>query len=400
MTEVTTQPIPKKLSKVSHVAYFLGCDPEFFFKVDKKIVGAELFIPKEGLLNTVKSVNDRCVLQGSKTKFIIDGVQVELNPRPNTCRANLANEIAAAFKCLKQELAKKNQAIEVDFTQSVKITKKELDKLDANNQKFGCMPSKNSYIADELETKITAVDPLKYRNRSAGGHIHIGTSSFPSFKKKLEEAPDEIVQMLDIIVGNTCVLVDRDKGNKIRRKLYGRAGEYRLPPHGLEYRTLSNFWLTHYYLMSLAFGLTRFAINLATHSTKGKENIEAFKSKVDMKDIQKAINNNSFTLAYKNFKAIEPLLLETLPDYGDSVGLSTNLMKEFHYFVGTVKKNGLTHWFKEDPMTSWTNLPECHPIGFHNFLNTDVRKALDKHNKELVTVKAPVPVPTQEPIPF
>src|SRR5690606_27144266 len=113
------------------------------------------------------------------SKIIVDGVQAELNPRPNTCRANLANEIGACFRSLKEELDKKGKGVKVDFSQSINISKTELSKLDEKNQKFGCSPSLNSY--KDTGAKLTEVDPTTYRSRSAGGHIHIG-NELPSVK--------------------------------------------------------------------------------------------------------------------------------------------------------------------------------------------------------------------------
>ena len=81
-------------------------------------------------------------------------------------------------------------------------------------------------------------------------------------QKALHEDPLLAVKILDIVVGNTCVIMDRAPSQVERRKVYGRAGEYRLPAHGIEYRTLSNFWLRSYQLTHLVFSLARFAINI------------------------------------------------------------------------------------------------------------------------------------------
>lgn len=360
------------LPKIYCYSHTMGCDPEFFFKVNHKIVGAELYLPKEGLKKTTHGIASWHPPE-TKPVLIIDGVQAELNPRPNTCRGNLGNEIAACFKTLRDELNKRTEKVEVDFSQSIKIDKKELARLDEKNQKFGCMPSKNSY--NESGAKLAAVDATKYRNRSAGGHIHIGADT-PEFKEMLKTNPEDIVMMLDIICGNICVLIDRDKGNVTRRKLYGRAGEYRLPVHGLEYRTLSNFWLQSSQLMSLVFGLTRLAVNLATHRTHGKEYIKAFKERVSSYDVQRAINSNNYTLAYRNWKAIKPLLKEVLAPNNDHVALDSLNLDLFEYFFKSVRKDGLKSWFPQDPMTHWTSIGDAHHHGFHTFLNFTVRSKM------------------------
>lgn len=370
------------LPPVNHFKPYLGCDPEFFFKVDGKVVGSELVIPKDGLrpLDTERgaiagrSVGDSTAGQ-TVTKFIIDGVQAELNPRPNTCRANLANEIAACFRMLKKRLDAEGKGVKCDFSPAIVIDPAELKKLDEANQKFGCTPSLNAH--GDTSVNFEKIDPLTNMNRSAGGHIHIGAQAHPQILKKVKEAPHELVNMLDIIVGNTCVLIDRDPSNIERRKMYGRAGEYRLPAHGLEYRTLSNFWLRHYNLMSMVFGLVRLAVELSCDQTNGKVFYETFMQAVDIKEVQQAINENDFDLAYKNFKAIEHLIIEVVGSRGAQYAFDKNTAREFNYFVNTCQDKGLDHWFKDDPLEHWTTLPECHADGSYNFLERKVRNELN-----------------------
>jgi len=377
-------PLVNKVLKLPAVAHFnppLGCDPEFFFKLDGVVIGAEKVFEKNGLRNTVPSVNDLCVVQGTESKFIIDGVQAELNPRPNTCRANLANEISACFKTLKKELEKQGKGVSVDLSRSITLTEQELSSLDKENQKLGCMPSKSVYA--NAGVKLAEVDGTKHLQRSAGGHIHIGVESHNvGLKEMVAKDPDKVVQMLDLICGNTCVLIDRDEGNKERRKLYGRAGEYRLPKHGLEYRTLSNFWLESYHLMSFAFGTARLAIELVADKANNQKFIEAFLGSVNQVDVQKAINENDFDLALQNYKKIEPLIGQVTGQCPtEHFALNKSTLPAFEYFVHSAKEKGLKHYFKQDPITHWTTLPECHADGFHYFLTRTVQPEMQKVGK-------------------
>jgi hypothetical protein len=210
--------------------------------------------------------------------------------------------------------------------------------------------------------------------------------------KAIKERPDDMVKMLDIICGNTCVLIDRDEGNKIRRKLYGRAGEYRLPKHGLEYRTLSNFWLEAYPLMSFAFGMARLAVQLMSHEPeKVDAYFKAFTEAVDMADIEKAINENDFDLAYSNFKKIEPLLLQVCA-VQDHCPINRGNMAQFHYFVNRVKTLGIKHYFPQDPITHWTaQAPTLLPstrIGFHDFMRIVVDAEMQAEKKKKAEEKA------------
>ena len=95
-------------------------------------------------------------------------------------------------------------------------------------RKFGCRPDQNAWTGcKNLPPKgdITL--------RSAGGHIHLGVDVDRS------EVTD-IVKCLDLVLGFPSVLWDRDTR---RKELYGKAGAFRFKRYGLEYRSLSNFWL-------------------------------------------------------------------------------------------------------------------------------------------------------------
>jgi len=117
----------------------MGCDPEFFFTDGRgKVVGSEKVLPKRGI-----NVDDGWGYEVGKV--IIDGVQAELNPPPNTCRALLGNDIHYCFRNLARRLKKEGMNLGVDFKPLVKITQKELDSLSEASKRFGCAPSTNIY---------------------------------------------------------------------------------------------------------------------------------------------------------------------------------------------------------------------------------------------------------------
>ena len=337
-----------------------GCDPEFFFKNDKGIVGAEKVFPKDGLTVGINN-----------SKFIIDGVQAELNPAPSTCRQLLANEISRCFAGLDEVM--KTKGVVADFSQTVEVDKENFDNLSDDSKKFGCSASKNIYKSPS-KSKIK-VDPMVYRKRSAGGHIHLGRTS--DITSEVLDNPKKIVPILDILLGNTCVLIDRDIGNIERRKNYGRAGEHRTPKHGLEYRTLSNFWLKNYKLMSFVFGMARFAVAVVVNK-KDKEFLKAVK----MKDIEKAINKNDFKLAYENFLKIEPIISEIAEEverFGYSVPLTVSTMQYFKHFIN----KGMDYWFKETPLEHWNKHTKTLNLtdGWETFLATTVKQDFEQENK-------------------
>jgi hypothetical protein len=122
---------------------------------------------------------------------------------------------------------------------------------------LGCKPSMNAYGTDAIKVK----DPATFPWRFAGGHMHFG------FKKRPDTV--KVVHILDEILGLWSVGAATNLfTNTRRRKYYGLAGEYRTPRYGknswgIEYRTLSNFWLCDPRIAKAALEVATLAINLA-----------------------------------------------------------------------------------------------------------------------------------------
>lgn len=373
----------------------IGSDAEFFFKKDGEIIGSELVIPFEGL--TTKAPTD------TSPMFIVrDGVQAELHTIPRRCRAFAGNDMKALMLKLKEHL-KKHPSVSACFDQVVEIKQYNLDILSEESKSFGCMPSYNIYATTPDKIIPITQNPQTYLFRAGGGHIHLGRPSTDDSYNKERYAvdnPELLVPLLDLIVGNTLVLIDRNPLIKERRKAYGRAGEYRTPKHGLEYRVPSNFWLRDYKLMSFVFGLCRYAISIVetdmrysdmfrlkqtrsvwdnekqTYVSEPHEETNFSKkilSLVPQEDIIKAINDNDFDLAKQNFDKIKDYLTKITRDYADyPLGhLKTEL---FEFFVD----KGLDYWFGTDVLNNWENTKEGHGEGWENFL---IRKVLPEYEE-------------------
>lgn len=322
---------------------YLGCDPEFFFspKDGDGIIGSEKILPQGGLYT-------------SGGKVVVDGVQAELNPAATYCRQILKNNIAYCFQSLATQ-ASSNKA-KLNFSTTVKMKKEELDVLSDSSKVFGCAPSKNIKGDSKIE-----VNPSTYLYRSAGGHIHLGdiryyaegnSLSKPAFPKihTALNSPELLVPVLDRILGNTCVLIDRDPGNKERRKVYGKAGEFRTPKHGLEYRTLSNFWLRSYPVMSLVFSLARYSVHIVAQSTKENNFAQQVIDSVPNEEVENAINGNRPKLARDNYGRIAKAVQNFTPEDHQYNIFTRRNIPVFKHFAN--KK--LSKWFPLDPLKYWT----------------------------------------------
>jgi hypothetical protein len=125
--------------------------------------------------------------------------------------------------------------------------------------------------------------------RSAGGHISVGWNN-PTQEQQLD-----MVKAMDATVGLESVLLDFDTE---RKKLYGKAGCFRFREYGIEYRSLSNFWIKTNESLQWSWNTTMKAINLV-NSNK----IEEVKELGDY--IVEAINTNNKELAQELLNKIE-----------------------------------------------------------------------------------------------
>ena len=283
----------------------LGADPEIFV-VNKKdeIVSASTIIEKEQ-----KNVEGTGGVAN-------DGMQIELHPLPSQCRETLISNL---YDCIKEaDLLAHAKGFKLTDSFTKDVSQEILSSLAPEVQALGCEPDYSAYGG---KIKILNIDGSKHFKRYCGGHIHlgifqVGVETEVNYKTRVKESyhdnADYMTKMFDYLVGNTLVLLDHDESNVERRKVYGQAGSYRRQTHGIEYRTLSNFWLRHTSLVSLTFLLARIAARYTPPIVDDALEVDPLKTLTNLvneKDIENAINNNDYVLAEKNFKKIFSFLI-------------------------------------------------------------------------------------------
>lgn len=215
----------------------LGADPELFVNAgDGSVMSAFDFLPPK---------TDPAKTDDGNGAYD-DGIQSEFCVTPST---NI-DEVTASVRCgLKKvlEMAKaKDSEAELSTQTVVDMDLNYLAALPVHLSQFGCMPSINAWDLSGIKEEGYLV-PYRF----AGGHIHFGLPPQPP------EMIEKIVKALDFILGVTCVSWFESFDNPVRRQYYGLCGEFRLPPHGIEYRTLSNVWIYDKKLASKVLDLAR-----------------------------------------------------------------------------------------------------------------------------------------------
>jgi hypothetical protein len=442
---------------------YIGADIEMF--VSKKaikhyrVVGATSIIRKDS--KTIKK----------------DGILLEINPTPETCRDEVKESIKRITKSLKTFEVKHKVKIVLDDIHT--LNKSVFKKIAKEDKKLGCLPDINAYT-----NKINRI-PTEYQDisiRSCGGHLHFGTTCIRTDQKGKSEKsrvhypcidlfgegtiktnryiqkinstesiihkfeynqlnihkiplnrwlnftandlialgihydirsnpaknwttdsiketckvkyksdewgillalrkPLQTIKFIDLFTAIPSVLLDPGESGKARRELYGKAGAFRYTPYGLEYRTLSNYWMADIALFSLVTGLSRFAINLsgAVLMRDKASNIMLLKAgrqvfrwlnkETNLSKLQQAINENNFILAKEIYdEIIVPVMSDYYWDDEKHIPLTTkpqrntfeDICKNKNGYKDTFKKETFINNWLSNSNNGWWSYSEQH----------------------------------------
>jgi hypothetical protein len=277
----------------------IGSDMEVFAK--RKDTGEHVAIC--GLIGGTKE--DPLQLEGMAEGFMIqeDNVALEFNIPPAMYREYFVEYMRIARNRITDILDKFN--FEMSVEASVSFDTKELTH--PNALVFGCEPDYNAWSKTE-NIKPRCNDPTL---RTAGGHIHVGTSC-----DMLEG-----VKNMDLYLGVPSVLIDDKPSSIARRALYGKAGAMRPKPYGFEYRVLSNFWMFDDTLVDWVYRQTYLACSKTTKSLTDKEG----------KYISECINTGNKTVAEKICKDFG-IKLPKKGDYKEPKELKINKLSHAKYY--------------------------------------------------------------------
>lgn len=207
----------------------IGADPELFLTDN-----SGKFISSIGRFGGTKIKPRK--LGSIKGMFVQeDNVAVEFNIAPSQDSKTFVESIHAALALIEAEA--KHMQLNLAIVASATFDKDQLDNPKA--KEFGCDEDMNVWTLRINPRPKAANKDL----RSSGGHIHVAYQ-----KDRIG-----IGRAMDLFAGVPSIMFDLDRD---RRQLYGQAGCIRQKDYGIEYRTLSNFWLKSKELTELIFNQT------------------------------------------------------------------------------------------------------------------------------------------------
>jgi len=223
-------------------SFKVGSDPEIFIEDENgKCIPAFNFLGSKTDKKNLYNYGE------NKCNIYWDGFQAEFETAAANCLEQHSASVQQAMIQLEKLAKGYNKKAKLSTKTVMRIDQDVLEAAKIEHVSLGCMPSFNVY---GMSGEVVA-DPRMLPIRPAGGHIHFGIG------KSNHEQVKDMVKALDAILGVCCVSLFQKYDDPVRRQYYGLAGEYRLPPHGLEYRTLSNAWLVHPVIMNFVFDFAR-----------------------------------------------------------------------------------------------------------------------------------------------
>lgn len=232
----------------------IGADPELFLiNKNGKLISSVGLIG--GNKHSPISIGNGCALQE-------DNVSVEFNIPACKSKLEFKNSILFSISKIEDKIKQYN----LSLAKEVASSDFDKDQLNTREAKiFGCEPDYNAWT----ET----INPRPKSNsaslRSCGGHIHVGVDHLDKL---------QLVKAMDLFLGVPSVIMDKDTK---RRQLYGKAGAFRPKEYGVEYRTLSNFWIWKEQFIDWVYEQTETAIKFVSGGNTVK----------DGHKIQEAINS-------------------------------------------------------------------------------------------------------------
>jgi hypothetical protein len=207
-----------------------GCDPELFVKNE-----AGVHVSAAGLIPGDKASPHRVELGAVQ----VDGMAAEFNIDPVDNFADWDKNIRTVLKQLQAMLPK---GYALDATPSVTFSDEEMAKVDEEAKQLGCSPDFDAWTGGVNCPPNPDLCQYGPNFRTAAGHIHISWTEGMSLSD-LQHVINcrDVVKQLDWYLGAWSLKMDLDER---RRVMYGKAGACRYKTYGVEYRVLSNFWIT------------------------------------------------------------------------------------------------------------------------------------------------------------
>ena len=218
----------------------IGTDPELFLFSPLY----NKYVPVCGLVGGTKEEPIPINEENKAYSLQEDNVALEFTIPPAKSKSEFINSINFVKNYITETVLKPMELVP-HYVASARFNDTDLDNPAA--QHMGCSASYDAWSFEEHR-----VDRSDYTLRTTGMHIHVG------YDNPNDKASIDIIRAMDLFLGVPSVLIDPDTE---RRKMYGKAGDFRMKKYGVEYRVLSSYFIQNDELIGWVYDQTQAAIN-------------------------------------------------------------------------------------------------------------------------------------------
>lgn len=209
----------------------IGADPELFLVNQESglFVSAHDIVP--GSKDSPVAV-DKGAVQ-------VDGTAAEFNINPAGNADDFVDNIAAVYGALEGIVHGHRKHFQLMAVPTAIYDPKYFASLPDSCKLLGCDPDFDAW--DNARPNVKP-DGNTVNFRTGGGHVHIGYTEKANIASQLHiDDCIALTKTLDATLYIPSLLFDEDQ---MRRTLYGKRGAFRPKPYGVEYRSLSNVWVS------------------------------------------------------------------------------------------------------------------------------------------------------------
>lgn len=252
----------------------IGQDTELFLRKNDRFISAYGVIP------------------GSKAKpypvkkgaVQVDGMALEFNTDPaksfNQFKININTVLSRLQDMIPEDC-------EMTVCSTAHFDAKYIEDQPVEATALGCDPDYNAYTGEQNSPPNPS--PTM---RTAAGHIHLGWTEGKDIEDPAHMQDCMVLaRQLDHYLGVPSLFHD---GDLERRQMYGKAGAFRPKPYGVEYRVLSNYWITKEDYMKEVFTNCSKAVK---DLDRGKDWFNYFKKLGKGTSAEEAINAGNLMMA-------------------------------------------------------------------------------------------------------
>lgn len=215
----------------------IGCDPELFIMSGDRFVSAHDYLYGDKMM---PAPVDKGAVQ-------VDGVAAEFNIEPAKNAEEFLTNIMAVTSAMRDIVTSHDSELTLNAIPTATFDDDYWDRIPAENKELGCEPDFNAWRGGQENRKPN----VNVKFRTGGGHIHLGFTENKD-QTNIAHFNDciQVTKQLDCALFIPSLLYDADQK---RRELYGKMGAFRPKSFGVEYRPLSNAWMSDPELITWVF---------------------------------------------------------------------------------------------------------------------------------------------------